>query len=111
MPPKITLLEKHQARSLTVIYKVLGNDTRLRLLYALLQIDELWVTDLGLLLGMSATAVSNQLKRLTDFHIVSSRRAGTSVLYRLVDKRVRSLLHLGLTHIEAASQGPKVASK
>src|SRR5450755_1700318 len=81
-----------QAGGLAAVFKVLANDTRLRLLHALVRADELCVTDLAASVGMKPQAVSNQLQRLSDLGILASRREGNNIHYRLVDLCVRSLL-------------------
>jgi DNA-binding transcriptional ArsR family regulator len=84
-----------QAGGLASVFKVLANDTRLRLLHALARTDELCVTDLAAAIGMKPQAVSNQIQRLSDLGIVAARRDGTSVYYRLVDRCVSGLLDQG----------------
>jgi len=85
------------------VFKVLANDTRLRLLHALVRADELCVTDLAASVGMKPQAVSNQLQRLSDLGILASRRDGNNIHYRLVDLCVRSLLDQGLCLMEEVS--------
>jgi ArsR family transcriptional regulator, lead/cadmium/zinc/bismuth-responsive transcriptional repressor len=97
------LLTVDKASGLAGVFKVLANDTRLRLLHALLQDDELCVSDLAALVQMKPQAVSNQLARLSDLGIVSSRREGNNIYYRLVDLCVRSLLDQGLCLLEEVS--------
>jgi DNA-binding transcriptional ArsR family regulator len=94
------LLSPIQAGGLAAVFKVLANDTRLRLLHALVRAGELCVTDLADSLGMKPQAVSNQLQRLSDLGILASRREGNSIHYRLVDLCVRSLLDQGLCLME-----------
>ncbi len=94
------LLSILQAGGLADVFKVLANDTRLRLLHALVRADELGVTDLAASVGMKPQAVSNQLQRLSDLGILASRREGITVRYRLVDLCVRSLLDQGLCLME-----------
>lgn len=94
------LLSPIQAGGLAAVFKVLANDTRLRLLHALVRADELCVTDLATSVGMKPQAVSNQLQRLSDLGILSSRRDGNNIYYRLVDLCVRSLLDQGLCLME-----------
>lgn len=91
-----------QAGGLAAVFKVLANDTRLRLLHVLIREDELGVTDLAARLSMKPQAVSNQLQRLSDLGILSSRREGTSVFYRLVDLCVSGLLEQGWCLMEEA---------
>jgi DNA-binding transcriptional ArsR family regulator len=106
-PPKPALPERplitpEQAADLEVLFKVLANDTRLRLLHALARSGELCVTDLADALAMTPQAVSNQLQRLTDRGIVAPRRQGTTIHYRIVDPCVTGLLDLGLCLSEDA---------
>ena len=97
------LLSPIQAGGLAAVFKVLANDTRLRLLHALVRADELCVTGLAASLGMKPQAVSNQLQRLSDLGVLSSRRDGNNIHYRLVDLCVRSLLDQGLCLMEEVS--------
>jgi ArsR family transcriptional regulator, lead/cadmium/zinc/bismuth-responsive transcriptional repressor len=94
------LLSPNQADGVAAVFKVLANDTRLRLLHALVRADELCVTDLAAAVEMKPQAVSNQLQRLSDLGILSSRREGSNIHYRLVDLCVRSLLDQGLCLME-----------
>ena len=97
------LLTPIQAGGLAAVFKVLANDTRLRLLHALVRADELCVTDLAASVGMKPQAVSNQLQRLSDLGILASRRQGNSIWYRLVDRCVKGLLEQGWCLVEEAS--------
>jgi DNA-binding transcriptional ArsR family regulator len=97
------LLSPVQAGGLAAVFKVLANDTRLRLLHALIRADEICVTDLAASVGMKPQAVSNQLQRLSDLGIVESRRDGNNIHYRLVDLCVRSLIDQGLCLMEEVS--------
>jgi DNA-binding transcriptional ArsR family regulator len=91
-----SLLSPIQAGGLAAVFKVLANDTRLRLLHALVRADELCVTDLAAAVGMKPQAVSNQLQRLSDLGILDHRRDGNNVYYRVVDLCVSGLLDQAL---------------
>ncbi len=100
-PPKPALAERRllsskQARELMGVFKVLANDTRLRLLHALTRDGELCVNELAAALEMKAQAISNQLQRLADQGIVAAQREGNQVFYRVVDPCVTALLDRGL---------------
>jgi len=100
-PPKPRIAERpllapDQALALGEVFKILANDTRLRLLHALIRAGELCVTDLAEALGMSPQAISNQLQRLSGRGILGVRRSGTSLFYRVVDPCVAQLLDQGL---------------
>lgn len=96
------LLEPAPAGELAAVFKILANDSRLRLLHALARNGELSVSALADAVGMKAQAVSNQLQRLADRGILASRRDGTTIHYRIVDPCVLDLLDRGLCLTEDA---------
>ncbi len=96
------LLTAEQAGELVAIFKTLANDTRLRMLHALVRAGEMCVSEISDLLGMKPQAISNQLIRLADRGIVGSRRNGTNIYYRIVDPCVIEILDHGLCLSEDA---------
>ena len=82
------------------LFKVLANDTRIRLLHHLVRSGEATVTDMARTLGMKPQAVSNQLVRLSDTGMLASRRDGNNVYYRVVNGCVPPLLDLALCLME-----------
>lgn len=90
------LLSHEQAVALAGVYKILANDTRLRLLHALVREGKLCVSALAEKVGMKPQAVSNQLQRLTDRHILSADRNGNHINYRIIDPCVASLIDRAL---------------
>ncbi len=86
------------------VFKILANDTRLRLIHALVRASEMCVTDLAKAVEMTPQAVSNQLQRLVDRGILGSRRNGNQIYYRIVDPCVPSLLDQGLCLTEDARE-------
>jgi ArsR family transcriptional regulator, lead/cadmium/zinc/bismuth-responsive transcriptional repressor len=105
------LMKPIQAGGLAAVFKVLANDTRLRLLHALVRADEMCVTDLALTVGMKPQAVSNQLQRLSDLGILSSRRDGNNIYYRLMDLCVSGLLEQGWCLMDAATGHAGVSNR
>jgi DNA-binding transcriptional ArsR family regulator len=89
------LLEPDQASEVVALFKVLANESRLRILHALTRTNELCVGHIAETVGMSAQAVSNQLRRLVDRRVVATRRDGNYIVYRLIDPCVPGLLGLG----------------
>ena len=83
---------------------MLANSTRLRLVHALVRAGEMCVGELAEALGMKPQAVSNQLQRLVDRGILSPRRNGNHIHYRVVDPCVVSLLDQGLCLTEDAQR-------
>ena len=88
-----------EAEDLAAIFELLADPTRARLLHALTLADELCVCDLALLLGRSESALSHQLRLLRDRRVVSRRKAGRIVYYRLADDHIRHVLADGLRHV------------
>ena len=99
------LLSPIQAGGLASVFKVLANDTRLRLLHHLVRLGEVCVTDLAAALGMKPQAVSNQLQRLADTNVVAARREGNNIYYRVVDRCVPPLLDQALCIMEDERPG------
>jgi ArsR family transcriptional regulator, lead/cadmium/zinc/bismuth-responsive transcriptional repressor len=94
------LLSFVQAVKVMALFKVLANDTRVRLLHHLVRSGEATVTDLARTLGMKPQAVSNQLQRLSDTGMLSSRRDGNHMFYRVENGCVAPLLDLALCLME-----------
>lgn len=96
------LLCPEDSAELEALFKVLANQTRLRMLHALTRAGEMCVTDLAEALEMKPQAISNQLQRLVDRGMVASRRNGNNIFYRIVNPCVVSLLDRGLCLMEDA---------
>jgi DNA-binding transcriptional ArsR family regulator len=88
-----------EARQLADGFKLLGEPTRVRMLFALREAGELSVGDLAAAVGAGETAVSHALRLLRAAGIVLPRRDGRTVCYRLDDAHVRSLLDLSREHL------------
>lgn len=80
------------------LYKLFGDTTRMKILFALFE-SELCVCAIAELLGMEQSAISHQLKKLKNANLVQSRREGKSVIYFLADDHVRNLVKVGFEHI------------
>ena len=84
---------------LAELFKVFGDSTRIRILYALFE-SEICVCDLADTLNMTQSAVSHQLKILKNSKLVGCRRDGKMVIYYLADDHVRTIIDQGREHIE-----------
>lgn len=83
---------------LAELFKIFGDSTRIKILYAMLD-TELCVNDIAGRLQMSQSSVSHQLRILKTSKLVKSRREGKSIFYSLDDEHVRSILSMGMEHI------------
>ena len=79
-------------------YKVLGDKTRLRILYALKE-QEMCAGDIAVLLDMTKSAVSHQLSVMRNMHQIKSRREGKNVFYSLDDEHIVDILEEALVHM------------
>lgn len=84
---------------LAELFKVFGDSTRIRILFQLFD-KELSVGELADLLNMNQSAVSHQLKVLKQAKLVKNRRDGKSIIYSLDDEHVRTIIAMGIDHIE-----------
>ena len=92
-----------EASQLADTFKLLGEPTRARILYALLDAGELNVTDLAEAVDAPETSVSHALRLLRTAGIVRNRRAGRMIYYALHDAHVRLVLELSLEHLRHGS--------
>ena len=83
---------------LSLVFKALGDPTRLGIVTALMR-GEMCVCDIAATLGLSESAVSHQLRRLRELALVKNRRAGPVLYYTLNDHHVTDLLQVGLDHL------------
>ena len=83
---------------LAEIFKVFGDSTRIKILYVLFE-AEMCVCDIATLLQMGQSAISHQLRTLKQMRLVSFRREGKTVFYRLADAHIQTILAQGMEHI------------
>lgn len=83
---------------LASLFEATGNATRLRILYLLWREPELCVCELADVLGVTAQAVSQQLKRLRASGLVTSRRSAQTIFYRL--EREQEFMHILIRMLE-----------
>lgn len=79
-------------------FKVFGDSTRIRIMWALDE-SEMCVCDLAVLLNMTKSAISHQLKSLRQANLVKYRKEGRVVYYSLTDDHVKQIFEMGLEHI------------
>lgn len=107
------LLNVETARQVASLFAMLADPTRLQVVYALLNAPEgeLCVCDLAAGLGRDDTTISHQLRVLRSNHIVTMRKVGRVVYYRLVDEHISQVLALGLAHASEALPASLQASR
>jgi ArsR family transcriptional regulator len=93
------LVSPARAAALAETFALLGDPTRARILHAL-SIEELCVSDLAALLGLTSSNASHQLRLLRSHRLVGVRRDGKRCYYRLEDAHIRHLVAMGLSHAD-----------
>ncbi len=84
---------------LAELFKIFGDSTRVKILYALLEVEELCVCDIASLMDVTQSAVSHQLRVLKSSKLVKFRKEGKTVYYSLADDHVCRILSQGMEHI------------
>ena len=93
MPPEEMLGD------LADLFRVFGDSTRVKILFALFS-NEMCVCDIADLLGMTHSAISHQLRVLKSARLVKSRKEGKTVFYSLDDDHIENIFKCGLDHIK-----------
>lgn len=89
---------KEEYVDLASLFKLFGDGTRLQILHAL-ELHEMCVCDLAVLLGITKSAVSHQLKSLRLAKLVKYRREGQNIFYSLADDHVKQIIDTGYEHL------------
>ncbi len=96
---KNNMPEDEMLYDLAELFKVFGDTTRIKILYALFS-DEMCVCDIANLLNMTQSAISHQLRVLKQARLVKFRKEGKTVYYSLDDIHVSQIFDCGLHHIQ-----------
>ena len=95
---KQVILDDATAKDLSEFYKVIGDGTRLKILYAL-SMQSLCVHEIVSLIGISQSLASHQLSVLRKHRLVSVKRRKNESVYTLADDHVAELLNLAVIHL------------
>ena len=95
---KAKMPDEEPVYEVSELFKVFGDSTRVKILYALLE-AELCVCDIAKLMEVTQSAVSHQLRVLKNSKLVKFRREGKTVYYSLADDHVIHILAQGMEHI------------
>ncbi len=90
--------ETDTLNKLANFFKIMGDSTRCKLLFALLQ-NEMCVCDLANVLSMTKSSISHQLSKMKDVGLVKFRKSGKTVYYSLDDEHISEIFEVGIEHI------------
>jgi len=99
-----SLIGVEVAGDLAELFRLLGDPTRVRILFALLEAGELRVCDVAAVVQTSETKVSQAMRLLRSAGVVRNRRDGRNVWYRLDDAHVRMVLDISREHVAHLSE-------
>ena len=97
-----------EASGIADVFALLSDPSRVRVLFALLEAGEMCVCDLAEMVEMSPSALSHALRLLRTAGVLTNRRDGRMVRYRLADSHVRLLLDVTREHL---GHGPAQAGR
>ena len=84
---------------LSNFFKNFGDETRLKILAILDDVESMCVCDIAVALGMTKSAISHQLKYLKDYNLIKSDKVGKIVFYSLADSHVKDIIERGIEHL------------
>ena len=96
---KARMIPNDEANQLTELFRLLGDPTRVQILYALVEVGELCVCDLAAVVDAPETSISHALRLLRTAGVVRNRKSGRMVYYSLNDAHVRLLLDVSAEHL------------
>ena len=89
----------NKADEMAAFYKVIGDKTRVKILYVLVD-GELCVQEIAEKLDMTHSAITHQLSKLRKYRLIKSRREGKEMYYSLDDEHVLEIFKLTLQHLQ-----------
>ena len=95
---KERVLDEESLLLMADFYKALSDSTRIKIIN-ILDEGELCVCDISVLLNMTKSAVSHQLKYLREMNLISSTKRGKEVFYRLADNHVKEVFEISKEHV------------
>ena len=93
------ILDEHTAAHVAELFRAFSDTSRVRILSAIVD-QELNVTALAQIVGVTESAVSHHMRGLRQMHLVEARREGKEVYYRLTDPHIVTLFRQGVGHIQ-----------
>ncbi len=94
-----TILDEHVAAHVAELFRAFSDTSRVRILSALMN-EEMNITALAQVVGISESAVSHHMRGLRQMHLVQSRRDGKEVYYRVGDEHIIALFQQGVKHVQ-----------
>lgn len=100
---KDNMIEEDILLAMADVYKALSDSTRIKII-AILNNQEMCVNDIAVVLNMTKSAVSHQLKNLREMQLIKCRKSGKIVFYSLADHHVKEIFDISYTHVLEAKK-------
>ncbi len=94
----LSILDEHIGAHVAELFRAFSDTSRVRIMSALLD-GEKNVSTLAGLVGITESAVSHHMRGLRQMHLVTARRDGKEVHYRIEDEHIITLFQQGIRHI------------
>lgn len=91
-------LQQQDISGMAKMFKVLADETRMKIAFALCEEDELCVCDVANIIGSSLATASHHLRTLKQLGLAKYRKEGKLAFYSLEDDHVRQLVLMASTH-------------
>jgi hypothetical protein len=95
---KASLLNEDEINGMSMLFSMLADGTRLKIMSALF-ISEMCVGDLAMLLNMTTSAISHQLSSLKKTKLVRTRKEGKNVFYSMDDEHIENIFKVTYLHV------------
>jgi ArsR family transcriptional regulator len=96
---KPSILDEHTAAHVAELFRAFSDTSRVRILSVIVE-QEMNISNLAELVGVTESAVSHHMRGLRQMHLVRARRDGKEVFYRVDDPHIIALFQQGLRHIQ-----------
>lgn len=93
------ILDEHTAAHVAELFRAFSDTSRVRILSAIVD-QELNITALAQIIGVTESAISHHMRGLRQMHLVEARREGKEVFYSLTDPHIVTLFRQGVGHIQ-----------
>jgi DNA-binding transcriptional ArsR family regulator len=94
----IYILDEHKAAHVAELFRAFSDTSRVRILSVIVE-QEMNISQLAELVGVTESAVSHQMRGLRQMRIVQARRDGKEVYYSVVDTHIIALFQQGVRHV------------
>lgn len=92
-------LDEHTAAHIADLFSAFSDTSRVRIISAIIE-QEMKISDLSALIGLTESAISHHMRGLRQLKIVQARRDGKEVFYSIVDPHLIALFKQGIDHVK-----------